>query len=160
MPDDIIKTMKKVENNETETKAFGQRLGLCLQGGEIIELVGDVGSGKTTLVKGIAVGLDIEEYVQSPSFTINRVYKGCDGIILTHYDFYRLDSAGIMANELKEVIGDSKTVTVIEWAGVVEGVLPVDRLTINITSPTELSRELEINSGGEVSKRLEEKLKL
>ena len=145
--------------SEEEMKVFGKTIGCLLCGGEIIELIGDVGSGKTTLVKGIAVGLGIDEYVQSPSFTINRVYKGRDDITLTHYDFYRLDSAGIMSNELKEVIGDSKTITVIEWAGVVEGVLLVDRLTINITSPTELSRELEITSGGEVSRKLEEKLK-
>jgi len=152
--------MFKELKSEDETKAFGETIGSFLRGGEIIELIGDVGSGKTTLTKGIAIGLGIDEYIQSPSFTINRVYKGRDNIILTHYDFYRLDNAGIMANELQEVIGDSKMVAIIEWGGVVEGVLPKDRLSINITTPTENSRKIVCMAGGDVSKKLEEQLKL
>jgi tRNA threonylcarbamoyladenosine biosynthesis protein TsaE len=146
--------------SEAEMKAFGEAIGALLHGGEIIELIGDVGSGKTTLTKGVAVGLGVDEYVQSPSFTINRVYQGRDHITLAHYDFYRLDDAGIMAHELQEVVGDSKTVTIIEWAGAVEGVLPVDRLSIQITTPTETSRKLVCTSGGDISKKLEEQLKL
>ena len=138
---------------------FGQVIGRSLGGGEIIELVGDVGSGKTTLVKGIALGLGIDEYIQSPSFTINRIYRGRDGIMLSHYDFYRLDDAGIMANELQEVIGDSMTVTIIEWAGVIEGFLPKDRLSICINALTDTSRQIIICSGGDVSRKLEDKIK-
>lgn len=145
--------------NENETKILGQSIGLALSGGEIIELIGDVGTGKTTLVKGVAVGLGIDEYIQSPSFTINRTYEGRDNILLSHYDFYRLDDAGIMANELQEVIGNSKIITIIEWAGVVEGVLPADRLTIKITTPSETARKFEINAGGDVSQKLKRKIK-
>lgn len=140
---------------EDETKSLGLAIGLSLKGGEVIEMVGDVGTGKTTLVKGIAVGLGIDEYIQSPSFTINRVYEGRDGIKLSHYDFYRLEDAGIMADELGEEITKTNTVTVIEWAGVVEGVLPDDRLSILITSPSETARKFEITSGGENSRKLE-----
>ena len=143
---------------EDETKSLGFAIGLALTGGEVIEMVGDVGTGKTTLVKGIAVGLGIDEYIQSPSFTINRVYEGRDEIKLSHYDFYRLDDAGIMADELGEEITDPSVVTIIEWAGVVEGVLPVDRLSILITSPSETARKFEITSGGEVSRKLEGKI--
>ncbi|HUC96430.1 MAG TPA: tRNA (adenosine(37)-N6)-threonylcarbamoyltransferase complex ATPase subunit type 1 TsaE [Candidatus Saccharimonadales bacterium] len=151
--------MKIEVKNEDETKTLGRSIGSSLSGGEIIELIGDVGTGKTTLVKGIAIGLGIDEYIQSPSFTINRVYVGRDDITLSHYDFYRLDDAGIMANELQEVIGNPNVVTIIEWGGVVEGVLPVDRMTIQITAPGETSREFVITSGGEVSQKLEGKIK-
>jgi tRNA threonylcarbamoyladenosine biosynthesis protein TsaE len=151
--------MKIEVRNEDETKALGRSIGSSLVGGEIIELVGDVGTGKTTLVKGIAAGLGIDEYIQSPSFTINRVYICRDDITLSHYDFYRLDDAGIMANELQEGIGNPNVVTVIEWAGVIEGVLPADHLTIQITCPDETSREFVITSGGEISQKLEEKIK-
>jgi tRNA threonylcarbamoyladenosine biosynthesis protein TsaE len=144
--------------SEDEMKAFGARLGALLLGGEVIELVGDVGAGKTTLTKGIATGLAVTEDVQSPSFTISRVYDGRDNLILSHYDFYRLADAGIMANELQETLGDSQTVTILEWGGVVEGILPADRLTIQIESPTENSRRLLIISGGPISKKLEEQL--
>jgi tRNA threonylcarbamoyladenosine biosynthesis protein TsaE len=144
--------------DEDGTKSLGLSIGLSLHGGEVIELVGDVGTGKTTLVKGIAVGLGIDEYIQSPSFTINRVYVGRDDITLSHYDFYRLEDAGIMADELGEEIGKSNIVTIIEWAGVVEGVLPTDRLTILITSPSETARKFEISAGGKISQNLEEEL--
>lgn len=146
--------------DENEMKLFGKAIGDLLHGGEIIELIGDVGSGKTTLTKGIAVGLGVNDYVQSPSFTINRVYQGRDDLTLAHYDFYRLESAGIMANELQETVGDKNVVTVIEWAGVVEGVLPDDRLSIQITAPTETSRKLVCTAGGDVSKKIEEQLAL
>ena len=146
-------------NSEDSMKAFGETIGSFLHGGEIIELIGDVGSGKTTLTKGIAVGLGIDEYVQSPSFMISRVYKGRNNITLAHYDFYRFDDAGIMANELHEAIGEPSVVTIIEWVGIVQGVLPADRLSIQITSPTENSREVNCTSSGNVSKKLEEQLK-
>ena len=150
--------MIKEVNSENEMKTFGAAIGAVLHGGEVIELIGDVGSGKTTLVKGIAVGLDIDEYVQSPSFTINRVYKGRNDLTLAHYDFYRLEEAGIMANELSEVVGDPSTVTVIEWGGVVDGVLPKDRMTIHITSPSETSRQISVSHGGQASQMLEEQI--
>ena len=146
--------------SEDEMKAFGKAIGVLLHGGEVIELIGDVCSGKTTLTKGIAISLGISEYIQSPSFTISRTYQGRNHITLAHYDFYRLDDAGIMANELNEVASDPNTVTIIEWAGIVEGVLPSDRLSIQIIAPTETSRELVCTSGGVVSKKLEEQLKL
>ncbi len=144
--------------SENKMKAFGKAIGALLHGGEVIELIGDVGSGKTTLAKGIAVGLGVDEYVQSPSFTINRMYEGHNHIKLAHYDFYRLDNAGIMTNELQEMIRDPSTVTVIEWSGVIKGVLPMDRLSIQITSPTENSRKLICTSGGDTSKKLEKQL--
>lgn len=127
---------------EQETREYGEKIGSLLEGGEIIELVGDVGAGKTTFVKGLAKGLGISEAVQSPSFTISRVYDGRDGLRLAHYDFYRLDTAGIMADELWEMIQDSATVTVIEWAEIVEGVLSKERLTIQVETPTEETRKL------------------
>ena len=150
--------MIKEVKSENEMKAFGAQIGALLKGGEFIELVGDVGAGKTTLTKGIAVGLDIDEDVQSPSFTISRVYSARDKLTLAHYDFYRLGSAGIMADELDEAVHDPSTIIIIEWGGVVEGVLPSDRLTIKIESPTESDRRLTITSNGPLSAAVEGKL--
>lgn len=143
---------------ENEMKAFGAQLGTLLKGGEVIELVGDVGAGKTTLTKGIAVGLGVDEDVQSPSFTISRVYPARDNLVLAHYDFYRLQSAGIMADELNEAVSDASTIIIIEWGGVVEGVLPSDRLTIQIDSPTESIRQLTVVSNGPISAAIEGEL--
>jgi tRNA threonylcarbamoyladenosine biosynthesis protein TsaE len=104
-----------------------------------------VGAGKTTFVKGLAKGLAVDDEVQSPSFTISRVYNGRDDLELVHYDFYRLTDAGIMANELSEMVHDAKVITVVEWADIVEGVLPEGHYTITITAPTETSRKVELS---------------
>lgn len=131
--------------NETEMMMIGRRLGERFRGGEVIELVGDVGAGKTTLVKGIGLGLGIEDDVQSPSFTISRVYVARDGLELHHYDFYRLHDAGVMQYELAESIGESKVITVVEWADTVQEVLPSERCQVYIRyTPDGNGRELEL----------------
>ena len=129
-------------------KEFGQQLGRILRGGEVIELIGDVGAGKTTFTKGLAIGMGIDEVVQSPSFTISRTYENTESIRMVHYDFYRLHDAGVMKQDHQESIEDDKTVTVVEWAGIVSGVLPDDRLSLRFTSPTETSRSVDIKAGG------------
>ena len=145
-------------NSEGEMTNFGMKLGSFLVGGEVIELIGDVGAGKTTLTKGIANGLDVTENVQSPSFTISQVYEARDNLTLSHYDFYRLSDAGIMSEDLGEKIGQSDNVTVIEWATIVSGILPKDRITISIRPLSDTSRELTINTSGPKGQKIEEKL--
>lgn len=127
-------------------KALGAALAARFVGGECIQLVGDVGAGKTTLVKGIGEGLGIDEPIQSPSFTISRVYDA-ERLRLVHYDFYRLQDAGIMAEELKEALSDPESVVIIEWADVVEGVLPESHHTITITAQSETERTVELSDG-------------
>lgn len=113
-------------------RRLGCLVGTRLRGGEVIELVGDVGAGKTTFVKGIGEGLQVDDDVQSPSFTISRVYSCRDGLELHHYDLYRLSVAGVMEYELAESLQQPHAVTVIEWAETVHNVLPEQRLVITI----------------------------
>ena len=144
--------------SEAEMKAFGAKLGGLLLGGESIELVGDVGAGKTTLTKGIAQGLGADEDVQSPSFTISRVYDTISHVRLSHYDFYRLHDAGIMTEELREALSDPTGITIIEWAEIVAGVLPTDHLTISIIPTSEHARRVELIAGGTKSAKVLEGL--
>ncbi len=144
--------------NEADMKRLGEKLGILLMGGEIIELVGDVGAGKTTLTKGIARGLTIDEDIQSPSFTISRVYDARDGLTLAHYDFYRLQDAGVMADELHETLHTPTAITIIEWADIVSGVLPAERLSIRIAPISEDVRKVEIKAMGEKAAKILEKL--
>lgn len=123
--------MMQIETDK-DMKNLGRLIGEKLRGGEVIELVGDVGAGKTTLVKGIGQGLQLEEDVQSPSFTISRVYPARDGLELHHYDFYRLQEAGVMSHELSESIDRKTVITIIEWADTVQDVLPEERITIRL----------------------------
>jgi len=88
--------------------------------------------GKTTFVRGLAKGLETTDHVGSPTFTINRVYHCRDGLELQHFDFYRLDHAGVVAHELSEVVDDPKTVVAIEWGDVVKDSLPARRLEVTL----------------------------
>ena len=116
-------------------------LGRRLRGGEVIELVSDLGGGKTTFVRGLARGMGSNDKVSSPSFTLGNQYKS-DGLTLYHFDFYRLGEAGIMKDELAEVVADPKAVTIVEWADIVEDVLPTDKMTIRIKASGENERTL------------------
>lgn len=118
--------------DESAMVELGKVIGQRLRGGEVIELVGDVGAGKTTFVKGVGKGLKIDDDVQSPSFTISRIYEARDGLSLHHYDFYRLHEAGIMSYELSESMETPGAVTVIEWADTVQDVLPEKHCRIEI----------------------------
>ncbi len=142
--DGIIGVMTIEVTSEAEMRALAEKIGAQLDSGAVFELVGDIGAGKTTFTKGLAVGLGVDEDVQSPSFTISRTYDARGGLQLVHYDFYRLDDPGIMQNEVAELVHDSSTVTVIEWADVVEGVLPEDRIRIRIQATDETRRIVEI----------------
>ncbi len=143
--------MNVLIKSETEMKSFGERLGARLRGGECIELVGDIGAGKTTLTKGIARALGIAEVVQSPTFTINRTYDGHRGLRLNHYDFYRLSDPGIMSEELAESLSESDSVVIIEWGDIVGTILPDDRLRITFASPSETDRTLTLEPFGDKS---------
>lgn len=134
--------------NEAAMERFGSTLAEVILFPSVIELIGDVGAGKTTLTRALARGLGVTGPVQSPTFTISNRYDLPGGRILAHYDFYRLGEPGIMSDELDETIRDAKTLTVIEWGDIVADVLPDDRLTIEVVSPTETSRRLRLVGHG------------
>ena len=135
----------KVINSADEMKAFGARVGLLARGGEMIELIGDVGTGKTTFTKGLGAGLQIDDDVQSPSFTLSREYAARDGLELHHYDFYRLNDPGVVKYELAESIANSQAVTVVEWGETARDVLPADRISFVFRYSTESDiRQCEI----------------
>lgn len=127
MSNEVIWKTNTVEAVETE--ALAEKVGRVLKGGEAIELVSDLGGGKTTFVRGLVRGLGSTDKVSSPTFTISKVYK-TDTRTVHHFDFYRLPEPGIMAAELDEVLGNPEDIVVVEWPEVVSDVLPVDRLTI------------------------------
>ncbi len=133
--------IKTISSSE-DMISFGQELGNSLKGGEVIELIGDVGAGKTTFTKGLAKSLGITDEIQSPTFTISRVYEGAKNN-LVHYDFYRLNDAGIMAIEMQDVIDDPNNITVIEWGEPVREVLPKKYITVKIKIISENIREVE-----------------
>lgn len=133
---------EKIIQSEVEMKALGEEIAKSFKGGECVELIGDVGAGKTTLIKGIAKGLESVDEVQSPSFTINRVYRVKDDLEIYHYDFYRLHDVGIIQHELEESVNDSHKITLIEWGESIRNILPKNHTTIHITALSENSRKI------------------
>ena len=98
----------------------------------VIELVGDVGVGKTTFVRGLAEGLGVKVPVTSPSFTISKEYALPGGGSLVHYDFYRLPEPGLMFDDLMEKINNPQNIVVIEWGESVAELLPENHVKIEI----------------------------
>ncbi|MCL2444835.1 tRNA (adenosine(37)-N6)-threonylcarbamoyltransferase complex ATPase subunit type 1 TsaE [Candidatus Saccharibacteria bacterium] len=135
--------LKFVVKNESEMIELGEKLAGALSLPCVIEMVGDVGVGKTTLVKGLARGMGVEEEVTSPSFVVNKRYEA-GGAVLTHYDFYRLEDPGLMMEELGEMVDDDRAVTVVEWAESVRGVLGEDRVRVKIFYNKDEGRVVEI----------------
>jgi tRNA threonylcarbamoyladenosine biosynthesis protein TsaE len=114
-----------------DTLKFGEVIGQACRGGEVFELLSDLGGGKTAFVRGLAIGIGTEDDVSSPSFTINNTYQG-KNLTLQHFDFYRLEEAGVVADELEEDIRAPLTVVAVEWGDIVHDVLPDDRIKVRI----------------------------
>jgi len=138
-----VKNFEREINSTEEMIEFGKEIGSNLEGGSVLELIGDVGAGKTTFTKGLALGLGVLETVQSPTFTISRVYEG-DNLTLSHYDFYRLNDYGIMKMELAENLSDPQNITVVEWAGELADILPEKHLKLIFESVSEDKRLVKV----------------
>lgn len=129
--------------SEKDMQELGSKLAKKLSDGSVIELIGDVGAGKTALVKGIGRGLGIKETIQSPSYTIFCRYDS-GGKSLHHYDFYRLADPGLVSYDLEESLHTKGAVVVVEWSEHIKGVLPDDRIRIQISTTGENDRQVDI----------------
>ena len=118
--------------SELETISLGEQLARLLANGSTLLLTGDLGAGKTTLVRGIARGLNIKDVVQSPTFNIMKIYfKGNRPLI--HIDAYRLADINNDIG-LDEYIGYESGITVIEWPMFIKELLPENAIEVNITN--------------------------
>lgn len=133
-----------------DTEALASLVGKRLKGGEVIELVSDLGGGKTAFVRGLARGIGSADHVASPTFTISREYH-TDKLTLYHFDFYRLQDPGIMTAELAEIINDPQAVVAVEWSDIVQHVLPEKRVTIKLVTTGDTARRLEFTYPAELT---------
>ncbi|MEG0452480.1 MAG: tRNA (adenosine(37)-N6)-threonylcarbamoyltransferase complex ATPase subunit type 1 TsaE [Coprobacillus sp.] len=121
---------------EQEMIDFGEKLATLLFPNSVMTLQGDLGAGKTTFTKGIGKGLGVKKIINSPTFTIVKVYQG--NMPLYHFDAYRLEGQD---GELGfEEMFEDEGVSVIEWPQYIEGILPKERLEIEITKNEDESR--------------------
>ena len=117
--------------NEDDTRALGLRIAEALESGDVVALIGDLGTGKTALTKYIAEGLGVAEEIISPTFTIVKEYRS-GRLPLYHFDVYRLGSGEELLDIGAEEMLDGDGVCVIEWADIVADVLPEDARAIRL----------------------------
>ena len=145
-----------LSNSPEETQRLGERLGHQLAIGDVVLLHGDLGAGKTALTQGIAVGLGVRDYVQSPTFTLVAEHEG-ESLKLYHLDLYRLDDAGALESlgfdQYLEMIDG---VSVIEWPERAGRWLPDDFLLIELAFAGEDKRLLRLECRGAIEINLGE----
>ncbi|MFC1839892.1 tRNA (adenosine(37)-N6)-threonylcarbamoyltransferase complex ATPase subunit type 1 TsaE [Thermodesulfobacteriota bacterium] len=138
--------MKYLTNSDIETIDIGKKLGALLSGGDIVALSGPLGSGKTWFSKGIGLGLgvDPDEVIVSPSFSLVNEYRGSH--VLYHIDLYRLDTiSDIISIGIDEYVNED-SIVVIEWAERCKEILPEGYIEVNIDILGENERSIEILS--------------
>jgi tRNA threonylcarbamoyladenosine biosynthesis protein TsaE len=145
-----------ISHSAAQTQRLGVRLGELLQGGELILLNGQLGTGKTTFTQGLAQGMGITENINSPTFTLLKEYSGQlrpgtqqqRGPALYHFDLYRLDDPEEILDLGFEDYFYSNGVSVVEWADKADQLWPTERLHIRMKMMSETKRGLLFNATG------------
>ncbi len=137
--------MNKIRlKNLQETQQFAEEFAKTLKPHDVICLYGDLGSGKTTFVQGLAKGLGIENRIISPTFIIARHYKIKD-LVFYHIDLYRTETIhDFLSIGLDEILEDNSNIVAIEWAEKLKEMLPSKRIDIKFELISENEREIAI----------------
>ena len=131
-----------------ETMRFGKKLGMLLSPGDVVALVGELGAGKTTLVKGIVQGLGVTDRraVKSPTFSLVHTYEG--RMPVYHFDAYRLEDTQEMLDIGSDEMISEESKNIVEWADKVSGCLPKEYLQITLTAVSAHERKIELRIYG------------
>jgi tRNA threonylcarbamoyladenosine biosynthesis protein TsaE len=141
------KTFEFISRSPEQTRRLGARLGKLLQPGDMVCLSGDLGSGKTTMVQGVAQGWGTLDPVSSPTFVLVNAYRRPDGQCLYHLDAYRLRDA-LEAEDLDLIQMLETGALVLEWAERISPILPQERLWVDLRWLAEEHRGMVIGARG------------
>lgn len=140
-----------VTKNFEETQKVAERFSKRLKGGSLVALYGDLGSGKTTFVQGLAKGLGIKRRIISPTFIVLRTYKISSKYQVSsikqfcHIDLYRIENEkDIEGLGIQEILGDPQNIVAIEWAEKMGGLLPKKRIDVGFEYVDENKRRITI----------------
>ena len=138
------KTITYITESSEETKLLAEKLTQQLNPGDFVAFYGNLGSGKTTFIQGLARGLGIQRRITSPTFIILRHYKIEKGLFY-HIDLYRTESLeDLLGLGINEVLEDRTNIIAVEWAEKMGKLLPKKRLDINFEYIDENKREIKI----------------
>ena len=135
-----------VTDSPEETRHFGEELARNLRPSTVIALIGDLGSGKTCLTQGICAGLEVTDYVTSPSFTLINEYEG--RLPVYHFDLFRIAGPGETIDLGCDEYFYGDGVCIIEWAEKIMSLLPDDRIEVTIRRIGETRREFQVAQKG------------
>ena len=151
-------TVECISRGAEQTRRFGMRLGRLLKPGDLVGLSGDLGAGKTTLISGIAKGWGSADPVTSPTFVLVNEYYRSDNSVLFHMDAYRIGSIW-EAEELDFERMLQKGPMLIEWAELIEPILPKERLWISMKYISDDIRSFTLQPKGKHYIRLTEEFR-
>lgn len=133
---------KFISNSVEETDAIAQQIAKTTPLGTVVELIGDLGAGKTAFSKGFAKGLGITATVTSPTFVLLNTYEG-DGVELNHFDLYRIeDEEELDLMGFQEIFYNKNAIYLIEWPQIAEKLLPQNKFVITINKIDDNTREI------------------
>lgn len=135
-----------ITKSPEETKNLGKEVGKLAKPGDLLAFYGELGAGKTCFIQGISQELEVKDYVTSPSFTIVNEYQG--KIPIYHFDLFRLNTEEILELGYEEYFY-GEGLTVIEWAGKIEQLLPKEHLKIDIKFKDLYERTISFISQGD-----------
>ncbi|MDD4440079.1 MAG: tRNA (adenosine(37)-N6)-threonylcarbamoyltransferase complex ATPase subunit type 1 TsaE [Tissierellia bacterium] len=144
--------MKIIANNLKDTEKLGKLIAKYIEKGTVICLDGELGVGKTSLTRFIAEEFGVKENIVSPTFTVIKEYEG--RLPFYHMDVYRIDSEDDMYDLGCDEYIYSEGVTVIEWADQIKGILPEERINIEIKRIDDEKREINIEGKGLIFEKL------
>ncbi len=150
-----------ISRSPEQTRRVGARLGMLLNGGDVVALEGDLGAGKTVLAQGIGIGWGATTSLISPTFIIVRRHtRNQDDNYFYHVDLYRIAWPAEAENlGLTELLGDPRAVCVVEWAERATDLFPEEKLWVTLRTLDEQRRSLTFRATGDRHRAIQEKLR-
>ncbi len=146
-------TLEFLSRSPEQTRRIGMRLGARLQPGDVIALIGDLGSGKTTFIQGLVAGWGSSDPVTSPTFVLVNVYRHSKGGVFYHLDAYRLNNPFELQEwDLTDMLESGPLA--VEWADRIAPWLPEDRLLVRLRWVGDEQRHLWFEARGTRSMQL------
>lgn len=136
---------KYLSNSVNETEKIAFNIAKSTPIGSVVELIGELGAGKTAFAKGFAKGLGIADTITSPTFALLNSYVGDNGIKLNHFDLYRLeDIEELFLLGFEEILNSKNEISLVEWPQIAESIMPKHKIVITISKLSSTEREIKV----------------